>query len=307
MTPPQSEKTMMPVNGKTTIRFRRRMHPSQPGFTLIELLVVIAIISLLVSILVPSLTKAKELARRSICGGNLHHINICLHYYANDFNGSYPPRFKRTLEDMGGDYNAVVNYGYISDLCDAKPWGKRMGSNYTLRGNGTGFERYVGDFNFQHRPEDLGVLYCPNIPVEDWPHPPASDKDYRIGQQDYSYILLPYQMFVGCIAPAPSTTRPLVGKVATRTEDPADALVLSDVVAMDETRSYSFAPGTRDAIGFSNHPAGSLANFDQNMRTAGGNVLRHDGAVTWTGLDEFTGVQQAGSTSNLYYLFPDTP
>ena len=42
------------------------------GFTLIELLVVIAIISLLVSILIPSLKRAKELARRAVCASNLH-------------------------------------------------------------------------------------------------------------------------------------------------------------------------------------------------------------------------------------------
>lgn len=60
------------------------------GFTLIELLVVIAIISLLVSILLPSLTKAKELAQSAVCLSNLKSCGLTLVLYAQDHDEYYP-------------------------------------------------------------------------------------------------------------------------------------------------------------------------------------------------------------------------
>ncbi|OHB63096.1 MAG: hypothetical protein A2Y76_04845 [Planctomycetes bacterium RBG_13_60_9] len=59
-------------------------------FTLIELLVVISIITLLMSVLVPCLRKAKEHARRVACQNNLHQGLIVGNLYAGDFNGFLP-------------------------------------------------------------------------------------------------------------------------------------------------------------------------------------------------------------------------
>ncbi len=60
------------------------------GFTLIELLVVIAIISLLVSVLLPSLRKAKELARSTICKSNLRNVGVAMLLYAEEYAGWTP-------------------------------------------------------------------------------------------------------------------------------------------------------------------------------------------------------------------------
>lgn len=62
----------------------------RPGFTLIELLVVIAIISLLVSILMPSLDKAKQLAQKVTCMSQERGVGLAILFYTNDNNGSFP-------------------------------------------------------------------------------------------------------------------------------------------------------------------------------------------------------------------------
>jgi prepilin-type N-terminal cleavage/methylation domain-containing protein/prepilin-type processing-associated H-X9-DG protein len=66
---------------------------SRHGFTLIELLVVIAIISLLVSILLPSLNKAKDLARAVQCRVQARNYGIAFQMYAEDWDGIMPQKF----------------------------------------------------------------------------------------------------------------------------------------------------------------------------------------------------------------------
>jgi len=60
------------------------------AFTLIELLVVIAIISLLVSILLPSLNRAKNLTRRVVCGSNMKQLGLAFVMYTNDWRSNFP-------------------------------------------------------------------------------------------------------------------------------------------------------------------------------------------------------------------------
>jgi prepilin-type N-terminal cleavage/methylation domain-containing protein len=59
----------------------------KPAFTLIELLIVVAIIALLVSILLPSLAAAREMANGAICASNLRSVYLAATFYANDFDG----------------------------------------------------------------------------------------------------------------------------------------------------------------------------------------------------------------------------
>ena len=63
---------------------------AQFGFTLVELLVVIAIIALLLSILMPSLRKAKSMAMRLACAHNLKQIDLAVSFYLNENDNTYP-------------------------------------------------------------------------------------------------------------------------------------------------------------------------------------------------------------------------
>jgi prepilin-type N-terminal cleavage/methylation domain-containing protein len=63
---------------------------NQKAFTLIELLVVVAIIALLIAILLPALARARELAKRAVCGANLRGLGQSMYVYASDNGERFP-------------------------------------------------------------------------------------------------------------------------------------------------------------------------------------------------------------------------
>jgi prepilin-type N-terminal cleavage/methylation domain-containing protein/prepilin-type processing-associated H-X9-DG protein len=61
------------------------------GFTLIELLVVVAIIALLISILLPSLARARAQTRSVVCQSQLREYGRACMYYLDDYQDIFPP------------------------------------------------------------------------------------------------------------------------------------------------------------------------------------------------------------------------
>src|SRR5439155_26227140 len=64
------------------------------AFTLVELLVVIGIIALLIAILMPALSRAKEQANRVYCAGNLHNLGAAAQHFASEHKGLFPMTYR---------------------------------------------------------------------------------------------------------------------------------------------------------------------------------------------------------------------
>ena len=137
--------TIRARTGRVSCRRRR------PAFTLIELLVVVAIIALLVSILLPSLRQARELARRAVCVANQHHIGLAQCMYANENNGwsariSYMSSVQGGHPGGYGNENGVYGYAaWISDLEYGAPG--PVGPGLLIR--------------YDFLSDDGHILYCP--------------------------------------------------------------------------------------------------------------------------------------------------
>ncbi|CAM2948956.1 type II secretion system protein [Rariglobus hedericola] len=83
------------------------MRSRSRAFTLIELLTVIAIIGVLAAVIIGSVSKVRDAARRSTCVSNLRQLGAAFPLYAADNNGFYPAVRQATYPypgDASGSY-----------------------------------------------------------------------------------------------------------------------------------------------------------------------------------------------------------
>ena len=87
---------------------------SRRGFTLVELLVVISVIALLLSIMMPALNQAKEIAKALVCGAQMRVYGSALGVYAADNDGYFP--YYAALNLSGGHHSVPEVDGHRPDL-----------------------------------------------------------------------------------------------------------------------------------------------------------------------------------------------
>jgi prepilin-type N-terminal cleavage/methylation domain-containing protein/prepilin-type processing-associated H-X9-DG protein len=120
------------------------------AFTLIELLVVVAIITLLISILLPSLGEAKERAQRVRCAVNLRTLAGADLMYASDYNGF-------VSRNSGKGLAPSVFYLLTQNQKISLTTG-------TWPGGTNGFEsEYALAYS------QIKWLHCPRFPISPWP------------------------------------------------------------------------------------------------------------------------------------------
>lgn len=255
------------------VRSNNSCRSNRRGFTLIELLVVISIIAILVAMLLPALTSARESGRRISCASVIRQSYLAMHMYAGDNDDSLPaPRNDNVAQGI-------------------QNWGP------------TGNTSAPGAMDLVHYAEAPRNLSCPYGPIG---HASIRERSGHFST-DYGYLALdphdpeyasrrPWQYY-------PSAIPPMIDEA---TSVPSDMPVLYDIAYVLAGQEGNPAPapmvlpntkdyGNNDGV-FFNHLYGM-------------NIAFADGSTKWMDISRLDYMSSANAYHGAAYdaLLPPAP
>lgn len=266
------------------------------AFTLIELLVVIAIIGLLMSVVVPSLNRARERARQVVCASQQRQQGYGFGMYANDNPGEIPKHCFWAPEGTAPDQRAGAwPFGAGWALV---PSGQDVGSYLVNQSKPSGIAALWAAGYF----EDLDVAYCPgnksnqlnpftkeNMTSGDHPHWPDYPRGGRPANGWWNFYL--GYAYWGGFVNAPEHNPPgarlggsgnwvtagelLKRDTARSATDRSDKVMVTCTITTTLPASGATLASIRDT---DHH---DWASHVTAGRLRGGNVLHLDGSVNW--------------------------
>lgn len=228
---------------------------------MIELLVVVAIIALLVTLLAPALSRAKELTRRTLCAANLHHWHVGLAAYAAAHAGV-------TMET-------------------ANPWGRYPAFVRVQQAEGDASDEICVALLAQFVPgvdpddqEAIGLFVCPACPEETAQKLIQAQWDsLGIFQQRYSYFGR-VDLWPGSATNPDDLTGRMMG---------AGRLVMCDVLyRWHVTGGWRYNHGRHGASGLDTVDGNGTEWYETGPPSiTGANRLFGDGNVNWKNESEY--------------------
>ena len=212
------------------------------GFTLVELLVVIGIIALLISILLPSLRKAREQAHEVACASNLRQLMHGFLLFANEHKGQLP--------------------GNVYDTKNWNPMQERDPERHDwMMGSITAYDRAPHEGTVFRYVNSAELYRCPSLPTAVFGSRAESN-----GRWDYAY-------FVSFTGARVSNIKPTARYPVPAAQGGGYEVVPTPVI-VEEDPAYHQNTGSIEA----GH--GSIDRMARHHRK-GSNYASIDGSVHW--------------------------